>query len=181
MTDRLDTTVTDSPTPEQPTIIQIDELANIVAWPSLPPPLPSERHSDATGRSGPRAIAQVWTDPDSDHPGPSIVVSTDGVDPETRTAAYPQYRDWLPHHHGADHADILASAELALGAGAWDLLGPWTADDTGWRATVVRQPPIGHHISDLDTSRGGETSGPFPAAETVRPGDNVHGHDRSTR
>ncbi|WP_280405286.1 hypothetical protein [Nocardia brasiliensis] len=110
--------------------------------------------SPADGRIAgpPQAIAQVWTDPESNHPGPSIVITTHGVDPATRNPAHPRYRDWLPHHHGDADEDILASATTALDATGWSLLGPWATDDVGWRATVVRQPPITHHVTDFDTS-----------------------------
>ncbi|MBF6271272.1 hypothetical protein [Nocardia farcinica] len=100
----------------------------------------------------PQAIAQIWTDPESDHPGPSIVITTHGVDPATRTPAHPRYRDWLPHRHGDADQDILASAATALDAAGWSLLCPWAVDDIGWRATVVRQPPITHRATDLVTS-----------------------------
>lgn len=122
------------------------------------------RHSDAVSsgqdwdlREWNLGVAQVWTDPESAHPGPSVVVTDTGVDPETRLPRHPQYRDWLPHHHDAAAVDVLASAETALGAAGWEV-SIWTRDETGWRAPVT-QRTIFQHLSDITPAASADETG----------------------
>ncbi|GGK69353.1 hypothetical protein [Nocardia camponoti] len=133
-------------------------------------PSPTRRESSA--RAGlHQSTAQVWTDPASDHPGPSVVVSTDGVDPETGVARFPRYQTWLPHHHGADNAAVLATAETALGAAGWNVVGSWTADEVGWRASVEYKM-ITHSIADFAPSRHSDDDGAGSESGALR-GDSL--------
>lgn len=131
---------------------------------------PSPAHPDSAARSGlHQSTAQVWTDPASDHPGPSVVVSTDGVDPATGVAGFPRYQTWLPHHHGDDNAAVLATAETALGAAGWHVVSSWTADEVGWRAHVEYRM-ITHKITDFAPSRHSDDAGTGSESGPLRGG-----------
>ncbi|MFF2088630.1 AAA family ATPase [Nocardia sp. NPDC058176] len=91
---------------------------------------------------GPEWTAHLWTDPHSGHRGPTLTVTTTGVlDPEAHARPEPVFQRRLLGEVDTDTIDAdgtIAAAEAALTA-LFKRTGEWTADDLGWRATVVRQ------------------------------------------